>query len=263
MTIKLIATDMDGTFLNDQGDYDRSRFAKIYAELRRQGIQFAIASGHQAMELADFFQTYPDMWLIGGNGAELMNARVGLSATTFSPTATSQILTALAAYPELQIGLCGAKTVHVLKNANSSFIATMRDYYYQLTTVDDFTNVTDPVVKFDIVCPPAKTDQLAYELRPKLAGIAVPVSGGQGSIDLIQPGMHKGQALKRLGERLHIEPAEMLAFGDGTNDLEMLHFVGTSVAMQNAPASVRANASAVTGTNVDNGVLTYLERHVL
>ncbi|WP_262335815.1 HAD hydrolase family protein [Lactiplantibacillus plantarum] len=71
MTIKLIATDMDGTFLNDHGDYDQERFANDYAALQRRGIQFVIASGHQAAELAMTFSAYPEMWLIGGNGAEL------------------------------------------------------------------------------------------------------------------------------------------------------------------------------------------------
>lgn len=263
MTIKLIATDMDGTFLDNHGEYDRPRFAKIYQELHKRGIYFVIASGHQASELADYFADYPDMWFIGGNGAELMNARVGLSAETFAPEATAQILKVLSAYPELQIALCGTQTVHVSQHANPNFIAQMRDYYYQLETCTDLNAVTDPVVKFDIICAPEKTNQIVYELKPKLAGIAVPVSGGQGSMDLIQPGMHKGRALKRLGERLHVAPSEMIAFGDGTNDLEMFHYVKTGVAMQNAPASVKANATAVTGTNLDSGVLNYIERSVL
>lgn len=263
MTIKLIATDMDGTFLDNHGDYDRSRFAKIYQALRQRGIQFVIASGHQAVELADFFADYPDMWFIGGNGAELLNTHAGLSAETFTPAAIRQILTGLAAYPELQVALCGTRTVHVLQNANPGFIARMRDYYYQLETCGDLMKVTDPVVKFDIICPPEKTDQIVYELTPKLAGSAVPVSGGQGSLDLIQPGMHKGRALKRLGEQLRVAASEMVAFGDGTNDLEMLHYVKTGVAMQNAPANVQANATAVTGTNLDSGVLSYIEQHIL
>mgnify|MGYP001158801410 CR=1 FL=1 len=263
MTIKLIATDINGTFLDNHGEYDHPRFAKIYQELQRRDIQFVIASGHQAVELADFFADYPDMWFIGGNGAELMNARVGLSVETFSAATTQTVLSALTAYPELQIALCGTHTVHVLQNAHPGFIADMRNYYYALETCADLSTVTDPVVKFDIICPPEKTDQIVYELTPKLAGIAVPVSGGQGSMDLIQPGMHKGRALKRLGERLKISADQMVAFGDGTNDLEMLHYVKTSVAMQNAPANVQANASAVTGTNLDSGVLSYIEQHIL
>ena len=151
----------------------------------------------------------------------------------------------------------------MLAHANPQFVANMRDYYYQLETCADLTTVTDPVVKFDVICPAAMTEQLVYELTPKLAGIAVPASGGQGSMDLIQPGMHKGRALKQLGEQLGILPDEMLVFGDGTNDLEMFHYATHAVAMQNAPENVQANATAVTGTNVDDGVLDYIEQHIL
>lgn len=263
MTIKLIATDMDGTFLNNHGDYNRSRFAKIYASLQQQGIQFVIASGHQAVELADFFSDYPEMWMIGGNGAELMNVHAGLTAHTFSPQATAQILTTLAAYPELKIALCGTKTVYVWEHADPSFVADMRNYYFDLKMVSDLTAVTDSVVKFDIICPPDMTDQLVYELTPKLAGIAVPASGGQGSMDLIQPGMHKGTALAQLGSQLGIMPDEMMAFGDGTNDLEMLKYVQTGVVMGNAPADLQAQGDAVAPTNQAEGVLSYIEDHVL
>ncbi|WP_338124586.1 hypothetical protein [Ewingella americana] len=37
MAVKLIAVDMDGTFLNQHGDYNRPRFAQQYAELQSRG----------------------------------------------------------------------------------------------------------------------------------------------------------------------------------------------------------------------------------
>jgi len=182
---------------------------------------------------------------------------------SFSAEATQQILATLADYPEIQIALCGTKTVHVLEHADPGFIAAMRNYYYQLETVADLTTVTDPVVKFDIICAPAMTDQLVYELTPKLAGIAVPASGGQGSMDLIQPGMHKGRALKLLGNRLGIRSTEMVAFGDGTNDLEMLRYVDTGVVMGNAPANMQTQGDTVTESNEQDGVLSYIENEIL
>ncbi|AVK61118.1 HAD family hydrolase [Lactobacillus sp. CBA3605] len=263
MTVKLIATDMDGTFLNSQGDYNRPRFARDYVALQQQGIQFVIASGHQAVELATFFKDYPALWLIGGNGAELMQSQAGLTAATFSPAATQQILQVLAAYPEIQLALCGTRTVHVLKNADVDFLAAMAAYYADLERVTDLQTVTDPVVKFDIICPPARTDQLVYELTPKLAGLAVPASGGQGSLDLIQPGLHKGRALRLLGEQLGISPAEMVAFGDGTNDLEMLRYVHTGVVMGNAPVELQSQGDAIAKCNTEDGVLTYIENEIL
>ncbi|MFR0772000.1 MAG: HAD hydrolase family protein [Limosilactobacillus pontis] len=57
-----------------------------------------------------------------------------------------------------------------------------------------------------------------------------------------------------------ISPADLVAFGDGENDLEMFALAGTSYAMNNAPVNVQAAASHVIGTNNDQAVLAKLEQ---
>lgn len=49
MTVKVIVTDMDGTFLNDAKQYDRPRFLAQFAQLRQQGIEFVVASGNRSI----------------------------------------------------------------------------------------------------------------------------------------------------------------------------------------------------------------------
>ncbi len=53
--IRAISVDMDGTFLDGNGEYDRARFEKIYAELMKRGIKFIVASGNQYYQLKSFF----------------------------------------------------------------------------------------------------------------------------------------------------------------------------------------------------------------
>lgn len=53
--VKLIAVDMDGTFLKSDNTYDEARFKKVYDELKKQGICFTVASGNQYFQLRDFF----------------------------------------------------------------------------------------------------------------------------------------------------------------------------------------------------------------
>lgn len=55
MSIKLIAVDMDGTFLSDQKTYNRDRFMAQYQQMKRQGIRFVVASGNQYYQLISFF----------------------------------------------------------------------------------------------------------------------------------------------------------------------------------------------------------------
>ncbi len=51
MSIKLIAVDMDGTFLSNQKTYNRERFMAQYQQMKAQGIRFVVASGNQYYQL--------------------------------------------------------------------------------------------------------------------------------------------------------------------------------------------------------------------
>ncbi|MBF4687526.1 HAD hydrolase family protein, partial [Cronobacter sakazakii] len=70
MKIQLIAVDMDGTFLNDNKQYDKERFTTQYAALKQQGIKFVVASGNQYYQLISFFPEIKDeIAFVAENGA--------------------------------------------------------------------------------------------------------------------------------------------------------------------------------------------------
>jgi Cof subfamily protein (haloacid dehalogenase superfamily) len=76
-------------------------------------------------------------------------------------------------------------------------------------------------------------------------------------------GIHKGNALLRLGELLGIHREEIMAFGDGKNDRKMLETVGVGVAMANSVPEVLEAADMVTASNDDDGVAKVIEQYVL
>ena len=91
-------------------------------------------------------------------------------------------------------------------------------------------------------------------------GVHVSPSGLPGSIELTAPGVHKGSAVAHLCERLGVEQRDVVAFGDGLNDHEMLAWAGQGVAMGNAEAETKAIADEVTASNDDDGVAVVVER---
>ncbi len=70
----------------------------------------------------------------------------------------------------------------------------------------------------------------------------------------------KGNGLRLLCAALGIDPADTLAFGDGTNDLSLLEAAGRGVAMANAEPAVKAAADAVCESNVECGVAKEIAR---
>ena len=83
------------------------------------------------------------------------------------------------------------------------------------------------------------------------------------NIEVNAKGIHKGNALLQLGELLGIEREEIMAFGDGKNDLKMLETVGVGVAMANSVPEVLEAADLVTESNDRDGVAKIIEKYVL
>ncbi|WP_256866681.1 HAD hydrolase family protein, partial [Streptococcus pluranimalium] len=72
MTIKMIASDMDGTFLNDKGTYDRQRFESILDRLDDRGIRFVVATGNNMDRINIMFKGLLDrLDFVVENGAHL------------------------------------------------------------------------------------------------------------------------------------------------------------------------------------------------
>lgn len=69
MTIKLVATDMDGTFLNDDKHFDKERFQRVYDYMNQNDIRFVSASGNQYYQLKSFFSDFPKTLFVAENGA--------------------------------------------------------------------------------------------------------------------------------------------------------------------------------------------------
>lgn len=79
-------------------------------------------------------------------------------------------------------------------------------------------------------------------------------------IELVPKGIDKAQSLMRLLDRIGLTPKDMIAFGDGYNDISMLKLAGMGVAMANAAPEVKAQADYVTLSNEEDGVAAAIEK---
>jgi Cof subfamily protein (haloacid dehalogenase superfamily) len=82
-------------------------------------------------------------------------------------------------------------------------------------------------------------------------------------LDITPPGRDKGTFLDALSRRLAIPPAAIAVLGDMTNDLAMFRKAGLSIAMGNASAEVKANATFATAANTDDGFAKAIDEYVL
>ena len=69
MTIKVIASDMDGTFLDDKGSYDKERFHQILDAMAARDMHFVVASSNSMSSLKPMFaETFDRLHFVAENG---------------------------------------------------------------------------------------------------------------------------------------------------------------------------------------------------
>lgn len=258
--VRLVAVDMDGTFLDPSGEYDRERFSTLQRTLRMQGTSFVVASGNQYWALRRHFPHDRDVLYIAENGALVGTSDRILRTSPFDAAVADRAILLLDRLPGVFSLACGASTAYALRSTAPGRLVDLRAYYARVQVVDRWDQIDEPLLKFALGCPADATTAVQARLADALPEDCVQTSSGHGSIDIMPAGINKGTSLAWLGSHLGIDPADMVSFGDGGNDIEMLTYAGTGVAMADAPPHVKAAADQVTGSNRDGGVLDWLEQ---
>ena len=260
--IKMVAVDVDGTFVRSDYSYDVPRFQRILDRMQRSGCRFVVASGNQYYQLRDLFPGYHEtLTFVAENGAYVKDRGDILYTADMSSEAVNAVIDVCREYSEIMTVLCGAESAYCQRGTLSqSFFAEMQKYYHRLQWVDDLKTVKDRILKFATNVPEEKTWEYYHIFKERLCGLIEPTTSGHGFIDLIVPGCHKASGLKRLVERWNIDQSQCVAFGDGGNDIEMLQFCGMSYAMANAPQMVKDAATNVCPSNDEDGVLVTLDQ---
>ena len=120
--------------------------------------------------------------------------------------------------------------------------------------------IEQPSTKMGIGGPAARLDALQARLRERFGSRIVAVKTWPFFLEITNPTATKARALEIIGGRMGFGPSDVLAFGDGYNDADMLAWAGTGVAMADAPPEVAAVADDRCGTVEEDGVARYLMR---
>jgi len=261
MSIQMIAVDMDGTFLNDRKDYNRDRFRVQYAEMKRKGIRFVVASGNQYYQLRSFFPDIADeIAFVAENGAFIVDGTEELFTGQMSDETIAKTLEILQYYPSSNIALCGKQSAYMEHDESDDYYEYSKQYYHRLKRVDDLTGISDQLFKFALRFPLEDVDQALVNLKRELGEEVTPVACGHGDVDIIVTGIHKAHGIRLLQHRWQISDDKTAAFGDSANDVEMLRHVHYSYAMEHASDIVKRAAKYRIGSNNDEAVLDAIDR---
>lgn len=251
--IKMIATDMDGTFLNDEKKFD-IEFLDIYFRLKDKGIKFVIASGNQYYRLYQkFLPMSEDMYFIAENGSYIAEGSRVLYCDVIDSKDVEDTLKAIKDY-NLFIIVCGKKGAYALaKDFDKKDI--IKTYYCNYSFVSSFEEVDDDVIKIAIYDGDGTIDKYLVQVKDQLPERVKVVTAGNTWMDVQNKTINKGVGIKFLQNIYDISYDECMAFGDQMNDYELLQSVKYGYAMANAVDPIKEIAYDIVLSNQQQGVI--------
>jgi len=256
--VKFIATDMDGTFLNQNGEFD-PEFFEIHPKLAERDILFAAASGRQYYSLLDSFSDIHDqVMFIAENGTLVMYKGEELFSRPLDPKAIEGLITLARSIDGAHVVLCGKRSAYI-ETLDDRAREEVYKYYHRCEEVEDLLAVEDDYLKVAICHFDGSEKHIYPVLNPVFGDSQKVVVSGHIWLDVMHPEASKGAALKQLQQKLGISYEETMSFGDYFNDVEMLQESYYSYAVENAHEGVKKYARFIAPSNQDNGVLTVLK----
>ncbi len=268
---RLIALDLDGTLTNS----DKIITPRTFETLMRAqslGVRLVLCSGrptHGIAALAEQLQLRDNGgFVLSCNGANIIDWPTG--RLIFDQALDAACLPRLLAFAESRgLPIVTYPADHLLATRNDSpYLAEesrINQMPVELTTdfVAEASRIDGGAPKCLIPGEPVVLVELEQEMKEAF-GEALSISrSAPFFLEIMAPGVGKDHSLARLLAHLGLSREQLIAFGDGFNDLAMLRFAGMGVAMANAADEVKAVADRVTLSNDEDGVAHAVAQWVL
>ncbi len=252
--------DLDGTLLDQNSRLDPLTLDAL-DRLKREGLLVGIATGRM------FHSAEPYIREVGCNAPIILFNGARLNHPDRDEAYVQHLLPAHAAARALDVA--SSHHIHVnLYHEHRYFMdsddphgrAFIAKEHFMPTMVEDLSALLerDPV-KLLLIADPPDLAQCLPELESALAGQATLVYSEPEFLEVLPAGVDKGRALIEAAEIMHIRPEQIIAFGDGPNDADMLLAAGLGVAMGNAREAALQAADIQTESNANRGVLSALQ----
>ena len=258
--IKLIASDMDGTLLNDAKELP-PRLPQMIRQLEEKKIDFVIASGRQYYNLAAQFPGLAEhMDFIAENGGMVVCHGEVVYIDQMEQDDVCKIVETIRQTPGCFPILCGAKSAY-LEDRDPTLLEHAHMYYARMEIIDDVlaAQQTDTICKI-AVFHDHDAEHVALPAMMRFADSMQVALSGECWVDLMRAGIHKGNAYQKLMEVRGAAPEECMAFGDYLNDIQLMQACGERYAMANAHPELAAQCNHTAPSNEEDGVVRTTEQ---
>ena len=253
MKYKLLVVDIDGTLLGRDGSISVEN-KKALAKARNSGITVSLSTGRVPRACLDIIkQLSLDGYHIFFDGALVSNHNQSeeVYIQPLNKLVTREAVE-FARQNDIYLELYSATRYFVERETWGTEIH--RQFFDLEPIVVDFTKLLkrEPIIKAELMTSSpeevaqARSFYLQFNSRLHFSWVRTPTYPDVDFINVVDLGVSKGKALAALASHLGISTTEVMAIGDGTNDIPLLSSVGLAIAMDNAPDEVKGVAHYVT-----------------
>lgn len=242
--MRLIASDMDGTLLQNGAMQVSDRAIELIEELTKHGVLFVAASGRQYTNLKrQFKDASKDMAFVCENGAAVFYQDQIIYKSPMDHELAMELCEDIYSKDGCEVLVSGQDTSY-LKAKDPDYLYRMQHIVINnVKIVESFEEIEEPIIKISVF---EKTGIEAghgtYFIDRWKDRVKCTISGF-GWLDFVNPDVNKGTSLLHLMERLNIPTKETAAFGDNYNDIEMLQVVKDGYVMENAVTEIKEQFS--------------------
>ncbi|MDH3678703.1 MAG: Cof-type HAD-IIB family hydrolase [Acidimicrobiia bacterium] len=265
-TIRLVASDLDGTLFGPDGTVS-SRTAETLRAVAAAGVEIVVATGRSHWSAVPRLEHVGCLrWLICSNGATVYDLEAG-GVVVHRPLTGAQVSEVVDGlrdrFPTVGFAWESPEGVFHTDRWVVNRAATDARFEAKPRPTRDLRVGEDTVLKLmiahDELTEYAWLDAVAADVP---VGLSTSTSGAA-FVEITAADANKGDALRLLCADVGIDRTETIAFGDHANDLGMLAWVGVGYAMANAGPRVREIADATAPHHADDGVARVLAGLVL
>jgi Cof subfamily protein (haloacid dehalogenase superfamily) len=244
--MKLILTDLDGTFLNSEGQFDRDYFKAVKQKLEEKQIAFAAVTGKQVERVEELFgDAIENVWILGDSASRIKYNGKFFFESLIQNAFGMEIMRELEKIQGDQtIIACTPNAAYIQKSRPEIERLGVRRSYAVVKETDDWAEIKEDFVKITVLDVQKRAFETIKGIQ-KYENQLYMVASEPMWIDITDFGVHKGTTVQRLQEILNVSKQETVAFGDGYNDFEMFEEAGTTYAMANAFDDVKKKAFLV------------------
>ncbi|HEX30423.1 TPA: HAD family phosphatase [Candidatus Poribacteria bacterium] len=257
--LKLIAIDLDGTLLYDDGTLSE-RNAEAISKALSLGVEIVLASGRMFRTILPYARrlnlTGP---IIAYNGAlaKVISTGEVLSHTPIPPEIADEI-----------VDHCLSRELHLNFYLNERVYVQHINKWSRLydtrtgsrsKRVDLARLKGSAPTKLLVIDHPSRIRGLVEEFRSLLDNRLYFLVTMPEYIEFMNKEVSKGRALRDIMNRFGVSRQEVAVIGDGNNDLPMMEEAGVKVAMGNATDKLKCMADYVVGSNEEDGVAEAIE----